>query len=124
MIFVFGSNRAGIHGAGAALYARKFHGAEMGVGEGPTGNCYALPTKGFKIEMISLDEIQKAVDNFLVFAMSYPTQKFQVTKVGCGLGGYTNEDIAPMFKKAPDNCLFDKDWKPWLGEGFEYWGSI
>lgn len=124
MIFVFGSNRAGIHGAGAALYARKFHGAEMGVGEGPTGNCYALPTKGFKIEKISLDEIQKAVDNFLVFAMSHPTQKFQVTKVGCGLGGYTNEDIATIFKKAPDNCFFDKDWKPWLGEGFEYWGSI
>lgn len=124
MIFVFGSNRAGIHGAGAALYARKFHSAEMGVGEGPTGNCYALPTKGFKIEKISLDEIQKAVDNFLVFAMGRPTQKFQVTKVGCGLGGYSNEVIAPLFKKAPDNCLFDEDWKPWLGKDFEYWGSI
>ena len=62
MIFVFGSNKAGIHGAGAAKYALEHEGAEWGVGEGLTGNSYALPTKGHKIEKIPVLEIKYAVD--------------------------------------------------------------
>lgn len=124
MIFVFGSNKSGIHGAGAALYARLHKGAKLHVGEGRTGESYALPTKGYKIEEISLDEIQTAVDNFLVYAMGHPELEFQVTQVGCGLGGYTPFEIAPMFEKAPENCLFDEAWKPILGDDHRYWGTF
>ena len=124
MIFVFGSNKAGIHGAGAAKYAHKFMNAQWGIGEGPTGVCYALPTKGYKIEKISLKEIQKSVDNFLIYAIKHPTVIFQVTQVGCGLGGYISENIAPLFNKAPENCLFDEDWKPFLSGKRQFWGSI
>lgn len=123
MIFVFGSNKSGIHGAGAAAFAHKHLDAEWGVGEGPTGACYALPTKGKKIEIISLEEIQKAVDNFIFFAGSVGNQ-FKVTQVGCGLGGYKAEDIAPMFKAAPPNCFFDEAWRPFLGDDFNYWGTF
>lgn len=124
MVFVFGSNLSGIHGAGAAKYAHRFHGAEWGVGSGPTGNCYALPTKGKNITFMDIQQIRENVEAFLVYAYSKPEQYFQVTKVGCGLGGFTNEDIAPMFIGAPENCLFDTDWQPFLGDRFNYWGSV
>lgn len=124
MIFVFGSNRSGIHGAGAAKYAHQQRGAEWGVGEGPTGECYALPTKGFKIEELTLKEIGTHVENFLEFTEDFPND-FQVTAVGTGLGGWTHADIAPMFLGAPKNCQFDELWKPWLDQdGAVYWGTF
>lgn len=123
MIFVFGSNRAGIHGAGAAAYANKELGAEWGVGEGPTGQCYALPTKGYKIEDLSLSEIKVHIDKFLEFARDVP-KDFKVTCVGTGLAVWNHEDIAPMFVGAPDNCHFDELWKPWLGDDVSYWGTF
>lgn len=125
-IFVFGSNKAGIHGAGAARYAREHKGARMGIGEGITGNCYALPTKGFKIEMIPLAEVELAVIRFIEQAQFWYGRgaQFQVTQVGCGLGGFTKEEIAPLFTKAPDNCWFDNEWRPILGERFRYWGTF
>lgn len=118
----------GIHGAGAALYAKQHRGAELGVGEGITGNpetpCYALPTKGYQIEKLPLATIQKSVDRFLSFAEEhYDELGFKVTCVGCGLGGYTHKDIAPMFKDAPANCFFDTLWLPYLGKDKLYWGS-
>ncbi len=124
MIFVFGSNLAGRHGAGAALYARRFNGAEYGVGEGITGNSYALPTKSENLLTLSLPAIKRHVDNFLVYAMSHPEKQFQVTQIGCGLAGYKAEEIAPMFEKAPENCLFDEAWKPYLSGEREFWGNI
>jgi hypothetical protein len=127
MIFVFGSNEAGIHGAGAAKFAHLKRGAKMYIGEGPTGKCYALPTKGKKIEEISLGRICAAVERFMVYARQNPEQRFMVTCVGCGLGDHNNEDIAPMFKDAPENCYFDTQW----AEIFEsmdvsknYWGTF
>ncbi|AGH07402.1 hypothetical protein SUFG_00034 [Sulfitobacter phage phiCB2047-B] len=124
MVFVFGSNLSGIHGAGAARYAATNRSAVLGVGEGPTGSCYALPTKGKNISFMPLDTIEKHVNNFLVYAMGNPHQTFQVTQVGCGLGGWTPYEIAPLFLKAPDNCYFDTKWKPILGEDFNYWGTL
>lgn len=128
MIFVFGSNKAGVHGAGAARVAFKQHGAKWGIGEGLVGNSYALPTKGFHIEKISLHEIQNSVNRFIEDAEFWALRgaEFQVTRVGCGLGGHLDSDIAPMFRAAPDNCLFDTYWKPWLDiNGIErrYWGT-
>lgn len=124
MIFVFGSNRSGIHGAGAAAFAHKNLGAEWGVGEGMTGNCYALPTKGHKIENLSLDAIHKHINDFLYFARNNPEKTFKVTCVGTGLAVWNHEDIAPMFISAPDNCHFDELWKPWLGNNVSYWGTF
>lgn len=123
MIFTFGSNLAGRHGAGAARYALQFKGAAYGQGEGHYGISYALPTKGWKIDFIPLNEIQMYVDNFIAYAKKHLQFKFQVTRVGCGLAGYKDKDIAPMFKDAPDNCYFDEAWKPYLGDEYEYWGT-
>ena len=113
-IFVFGSNLAGRHGAGAAQFAMvKFH-AIWGIGEGLTGHCYALPTKDENIETISLNKIEKHVYLLLKVIAERTDLDFIITKVGCGLAGYTNEEIAPMFKGFPPNCLFDIEWKEYL----------
>ena len=133
LIFVFGSNKAGIHGAGAAKLAHQKFGAEWGVGEGITGGpdtlCYALPTKGYKIEKISNHEIKMAVTRFIDVAEYWALRgaEFKVTRVGCGLGGKLDSEIAPMFRDAPDNCLFDEYWKPWLDTHDtkrRYWGTF
>lgn len=110
-VFVFGSNLKGIHGAGAARDAHLLYGAEWGVGEGPTGNCYALPTKATPHRALSLRDIQANVDSFLEYAEAHPEVSFKVTRVGCGLAGYSNEEIAPMFLGAPANCSFDPAWE-------------
>ncbi len=124
MIFVFGSNLSGIHGAGAARAAHKNFGAEWGVGEGHTGFAYALPTKGLNISFMPLSEVKEHVDTFLRYARENPTLKFQVTCVGCGLAGFEHKQIAPMFLGSTENCFFDTLWKPYLGDDFKYWGTF
>lgn len=109
-IFVFGSNRAGRHGKGAALAARREWGAEYGVGEGRTGDAYAIPTKGYYLERLSLRDIQKHVDNFIDYAWKHPELTFFVTRIGCGLAGYKDREIAPMFAGVPGNCKLPKEW--------------
>lgn len=109
-IFVFGSNLAGIHGAGAALHAKQVHGAVMGVGEGLTGFSYALPTKDENIRTRSLGDVAKSVVSFIQCAKDNPDLTFIVTAVGTGLAGFTVAQIAPLFEHAPDNCIFYKDW--------------
>ena len=124
MVFCFGSNLAGIHGAGAARFARMEHGAKMGRGIGMQGNSYAIPTKGHKIECIPLDDVKPYIDQFIEFARDYPEMTFQVTRIGCGLAGFKDEDIAPLFKDAPKNCQFDAAWYPYLGAKYIYWGTF
>jgi hypothetical protein len=124
MIFVFGSNLSGIHGAGAAAYAHRMRGAQMGVGEGITGQSYALPTKGLNISFMPLDEVVKHVRFFLDYAELFPNIPYQVTCVGCGLAGFKNSEIAPLFKNAPDNCHFDTKWYKYLGDNKSYWGTF
>ena len=104
-VFVFGSNLAGRHGKGAALFARQKRGAVYGVGCGPTGNAYAIPTKDQWLRTLPLSEISEFVKMFLRHARSHPEKKFQVTAIGCGLAGYKPAEIAPMFASAPANCL-------------------
>lgn len=123
MIFVFGSNLAGIHGAGAARYAHSRLGAVYGEGLGRTGQCYALPTKDSRIQTLPLEGVRVFVNRFLRHAHDHPEDEFKVTRVGCGLAGYKDSDIAPMFKGAPANCYFDSSWSPWLGAQHKYWGS-
>lgn len=110
-IFVFGSNLAGRHGKGAALDARLKHGAELGVGEGLTGRSYAIPTKNRSLQTRSLWDIQKSVETFKAYAKAHPELEFFVTRVGCGLAGYQDDDIAPMFADAPLNCELPKGWR-------------
>ncbi len=99
-IFVFGSNLSGIHGAGAAKQALKF-GAVMGVGIGLQGQTYAIPTKDYNIKRtLTIKEIIPYVDQFIDFAYKNIKFNFLVTEIGCGLAGYSVEDIAPLFKNA------------------------
>jgi hypothetical protein len=107
-IFVFGSNEAGIHGAGAARVARDLFGAKIGQGVGRTGQTYAIPTKDHMIKTLDLEKIKKYVDSFIEESKNYPYLTFLVTEIGCGLAGYTIKDIAPMFKNAPDNVILPK----------------
>ena len=103
MIFVFGSNLKGFHGAGAALHAVRKHGAVVGQGTGLQGQSYAIPTCSVPGKALALGEIKKHVEVFLAFAAASKTLQFHVTRIGCGFAGYTDEDIAPMFKDAPEN---------------------
>lgn len=109
-IFVFGSNLAGRHGAGAALEAWKHHRAQRGVGKGPTGRAYAIPTKDRDLNTLPLSAIEKHVNEFLAYAAAHPELEFHLTRVGCGLAGYTDADIAPMFALAPDNVIRPEGW--------------
>lgn len=109
-IFVFGSNYAGRHGKGAALHARKYYGAEYGVGVGRTGNAYAIPTKDEKLKTLPLSVISTYVVEFLNYAKKHPELEFIITRVGCGLARYTDSDIAPFFKDVPENCILPEEW--------------
>jgi hypothetical protein len=118
-IFVFGSNLAGYHGRGAAKTALLYFGAVYGVGQRFTGKCYAIPTKDHKIKTLPLEGIAIYVDSFISIAALFPERVFIVTKIGCGLAGYKDHEIAPLFKGAPSNCKFHIDWKIYLGEDYE-----
>jgi hypothetical protein len=124
MIFVFGSNLSGIHGAGAARYAHEHKGAPMGHGVGQWGNSYALPTKGRDITFMPLSEVSDYVDDFIKYASDNPHLTFQITQVGCGLAGFKSEQIAPLFCTCPANCWFDTAWKPWLPSSANFWGTF
>lgn len=104
-IFVFGSNRAGRHGKGAAKYALKEKGAIYGQGEGLQGSSYAIPTKGKHLERLSLAEIGVHVRRFQAFARNNPRSTFELTPIGCGLSGYKPHHIAPLFAGSPDNVI-------------------
>lgn len=120
LIFVFGSNTAGIHGAGAAKYAYDKKQARYGFGYGHTGESWAIPTKDDDIRSLPLELINCFVAGFLAYATVKRKLRFQVTRIGCGLAGYKDEEIAPMFKGAPTNCMFDEQWRPFLGDGYQY----
>lgn len=114
-VFVFGSNLAGRHGKGAALVAKTSFGAIAGKAVGLMGNSYGIPTKAQDLSVLSLTKIAAEVDAFVQYAKSKPEEKFFVTRIGCGLAGYSDATIAPLFVKAPSNCSFAQEWQPWLG---------
>ena len=94
-IFVFGSNLQGMHGGGAARVAHRKFGAEWGVGTGLTGQTYAIPTMQGGVETIA-----PYVDEFIEFASNHKELKFYVTRIGCGIAGFRDEEIAPLFRNA------------------------
>lgn len=96
-IFVFGSNLVGAHGGGAARLAYKRFGAIWGNGMGLQGQSYAIPTMQGGVETI-----RPYVDDFIKFAKEHKQFTFLVTRIGCGIAGFRDEDIAPLFKEAED----------------------
>ena len=111
-VFVFGSNLAGMHGAGAAWIAFQKFGAVMGCGVGLRGQSYAIPTM-----QGGVDTVKPYVDEFIAYAKSRPELFFYVTRIGCGIAGFRDKEIAPLFKEAArveNICLpksFCKDWR-------------
>ena len=91
-VFVFGSNLQGQHAGGAAVIAEQKFGAVWGEGVGLHGQTYAIPTMHGGIE-----EIKPYVDEFIEFAKQNPNLKFLVTRIGCGIAGFTEEEMAPLF---------------------------
>lgn len=110
-IFVFGSNLAGIHGGGAAKTAFCLYGAVWGQGTGLQGHSYAIPTKDQSLHTLQLATIQHHILIFLQDAQNRPDLNFFVTRIGCGLAGYSDEDIAPLFVSVPPNCELPDGWE-------------
>jgi hypothetical protein len=128
MVFVFGSNEGGIHGAGSALYALQHEGAVAGIGVGFQGNSYAIPSKAVRPhrggwvvgQTLPLDKIKAYVDEFILFAKAHSELQFKVARIGCQHAGLKNEQVAPLFADAPDNCFFAEEWLPFL-QGKQSW---
>lgn len=110
-IFVFGSNMEGKHMEGAARVAYEMFGAEWGVGDGPTGRCYAIPTMHGGIE-----DIQPYAEKFIAYAKVHPMKRFLLTRVGCGIAGFKDSDMAQLFKDALDvpNITYPRQWLPYM----------
>lgn len=96
-VFVFGSNLQGMHCGGAARTAHRLFGAIMGQGVGMQGQSYAIPTMQGGVETI-----KPYVDDFIKLANEWDQTTFYVTRIGCGIAGFTDEEIAPLFDKAYD----------------------
>jgi len=113
-IFVFGSNEAGRHGGGAARTALLQYGAVYGQGIGLQGNSYGIPTKNRLVQTLSLEHIKTHVRVFIEWASNNPDLTFNVTRIGCGLAGYTDSQIAPMFAHAPANVNLPSEWEEFM----------
>lgn len=101
---MFGSNESGAHGGGAAKVALDRFGAIWGRGEGLQGQSYGLPT------MEGFDALKGAAERFVAFAREHPELRFYLTKVGCGIAGHEESDVAPLFDAAPDNVVKPPGW--------------
>lgn len=106
-IFVFGSNLRGMHAGGAARAAYHKFGAIMGQGVGLQGQSYAIPTMQGGVETI-----KPYVDEFIDFARQHPELTFLVTRIGCGIAGFRDEEIAPLFAEAHQlsNVVLPPNW--------------
>ena len=106
-IFVFGSNLQGMHGGGAARIAYQKFGAIMGQGVGLQGHSYGIPTMQGGVETI-----RPYVDEFITFAKEHPELTFLVTRIGCGIAGFTDDEIAPLFTGAygVENIVLPEGW--------------
>jgi len=110
-IFVFGSNQGGRHAGGAARFAKERFGAEEGVGEGLTGQCYAFPTLTAAFEKVSPAALETSRDRLFAAARKHPDKMFLLTKVGCGIAGFREDQIRPLFENGPPNVVLPEDWR-------------
>jgi len=123
-VLVFGSNEAGIHGAGAAKEAYQKHGARWGFSYGHMGESFAIPTKDLDIQTLPIERVQQYVQGFLAYAKGHPKLNFKVTRIGCGLAGFSDEDIAPLFVGGQANIYYDGAWKDLLTDDSKFWGTF
>lgn len=114
-IFVFGSNLAGAHGLGAALVAQQRFGALRGPmnARGLRGISYAIPTKNAALRSLPAFDVAEGIAEFVRMTHARPELRWFVTRVGCGLAGFSDREIAPLFDFA-QNCSFANDWRHWL----------
>lgn len=112
--FVFGSNMAGEHSAGAAKTALEFFGALNGVGRGWSGQSFAIPTMNEHLQQMPLSQIQHYIDDFKIYTKNHPKNKYFLTSIGCGIAGYKVEEIAPMFKGISHNVIFPASFRPFV----------
>lgn len=110
-IFVFGSNLGGKHYGGAARQAHESFGAEMGIGEGLTGQCFAFPTLDREFNQLSVDVLGVARNILYNTCRMHPDKRFLLTKVGCGLAGYPETTMRGLFANPPSNLILPEDWK-------------
>ena len=111
-IFVFGSNRAGQHIGGAARLAHEKFGAEMCVGEGLTGQSYAFPTLDKNMQPVTAFDLLKSKMRLYSWCWSHPEKTFYLTKVGCGIAGFKEEDMQLVFADNVSvlNLIRPKNW--------------
>ncbi|MBO4751964.1 MAG: hypothetical protein J5526_04335 [Bacteroidales bacterium] len=115
-VFVFGSNPDGHHRGGAARTAMENFGAQWGNGAGPQGQCYAIPTTFRRVE-----EIKPYADEFVEYVKSHPMKRFLITRLGCGVAGFSDKQVAPLFDGLYNvkNAVFSWDWW-WVLEEMHY----
>lgn len=119
-ILVFGSNLQGFHSLGVAKIATQKFGAIRHNGEGLQGTSYAIPTRYWVMEKrrmftLTLEEVTANISRFCQFTKEHPELRFFVTSIGCGLAGFTMDQMAPLFKTAI-NCSFPENWDIYLEE--------
>lgn len=115
-IFVFGSNMIGNHGGGAARQAKEQFGAEEGIGEGLSGKTYAFPTLERDMNKRGIKGLERSRDRFFATAKALPEKEFLMTPVGIGIANYSVEEIAPLFRNAPNNIVLPEEFKEYLNK--------
>ena len=110
-IFVFGSNTQGQHFGGAAAQAHKDFGAEWGIGEGLTGQCYAFPTLDENMQKCTNTQLKASRLKLYKCANANPDKTFLLTKVGCGIARFPEEKMEELFTNAPNNIVKPEDWQ-------------
>lgn len=123
-VYVFGSNLQGRHGKGSALRARNYWGAEYGVGRGMTGRAYALPTKVTPYQRMDLQHVEANIKEFIKHAKENPKDTFYLARPGCNNAGFTDAQIAPLFKGSPKNIVIPFMWEPFWSGGRECFETI
>ena len=110
-VFVFGSNMNGNHAGGAAYLAVEKFGAEMGNAEGIQGQSYAIPTLDKDMKRINLTDLEQSISRFYDYADSHPELTFYLTKIGCGIAGYEESDIATVVncRDIPKNVIIPEE---------------
>jgi len=109
-VIVVGTNLAGRHVGGLAREAALKWGLLEGCAEGLVGKCYGFPTLHSDLGKIHIEVLQEQADAFFSCARANPENVFLLTKVGCGIAGFTEVEIAPLFKNAPPNVIKPLGW--------------
>lgn len=124
-IFVFGSNLQGQHASGSAAEAhRRGYPWSLGSGFHKGSRCYAVPTmSGYAIMALYIEQL---LDYARQVQKHSPRVRFQITRIGCGIAGFRDDQVASLFCDAPTNCLFDRKWEMggWLKPKAKFWGTF